>query len=75
MSDKDLRTAWISNFSDWQSNPEAESICRLICTVIALRARTSSLHGSDNQKVRHICFSIGIPQEEYELVSKGCLDA
>ena len=69
MSDKELREAWASNFTRRRTDPASQSICELIGQIISMRARTLSVEGSIDEKVRGICSAIGISFEEYQEVT------
>ena len=71
MTDDEIRKSWSSQYPNWREDGVAAMICRLLCELIAMRARSATtLDGTAPTTVEQLCLTIGIPQEQFDEVQK-----
>lgn len=68
MTDQEIRQTWLDYYPKWRSDREASQIIRQICALIIQRARASTILGTTEHQIMHLCFEIGIPKSEFEEV-------
>ena len=71
MSDYEIQQSCAKHYPNWRTDPLAAEICHLICDLVTWRARATALVGTEDSRITHLCFTIGIPKSTFEEVKNA----